>query len=69
MSHAKTRFGAVESQKTHFDGLFCAIISSVELYFTNDHIIITTPTVWEPRKLQGIMGYAMCIRCTQKHLT
>jgi hypothetical protein len=68
ISHAKTHFGAVESQKTHFDGLFCAIISSAELCFTNDHTIDTTPTVWAPRKLQGIISYAMCTRCTQKDL-
>jgi hypothetical protein len=61
-------FGAVEPQKTHFDGLFCAIISSVELCFTNDHTIIITPTVWEQRKLQGIIEYAMYTRCTQKDL-
>jgi hypothetical protein len=69
ISHAKTHFGAVESQKTHFDGLFFAIISSVESCFTNDHTIITTSAVWEPRYLQGIIGYAMCTRCTQKVLT
>jgi hypothetical protein len=62
-------FGAVDSEKTYFDGLFCAIISSVELCFTNDHTIIITPTVREPRKLQAIIEYAMYTRCTQKDLT
>jgi hypothetical protein len=62
-------FGAVESQKTHFDGYFCAIISSMELCFTNDHTIIITPTGWEPRKLQAIIDYAMYNRYTQKDLT
>jgi hypothetical protein len=64
--HAKMYFGAVESQKTHFDQLFCAIINSMELCFTSAHTIIITPTVWEPRKLQGIIDYAMSTRCTQK---
>jgi hypothetical protein len=62
-------FGAVESQKTHIDGLFYAIINSMELCFTNDHTIIITPTVWEPRKLQAIIEYAIYTRYTQKDLT
>jgi hypothetical protein len=69
VSYVRTHFGAVESQKTNFDGLFFAITSSVESHFTNAHPIITTPTVWEPRKLQCIINYTMYTRCTQKVLT
>jgi hypothetical protein len=68
ISHAKTYFGAVGSQKDHFDGLSFAIISSVESCFTNDHTIITTPAVWEPQKFQGIIEYANCTKHTQKYL-
>jgi hypothetical protein len=67
---ASESLGAITAaQKDHFDGLSFAIVSSVELYFTNDHTIDTSPTVWAPQKLQGIMSYVMCTRCTQKHLT
>jgi hypothetical protein len=48
--HSTTDFGADEYQKTSFDKFSFAIISPVESHFTKDHTIITTPTVWEPRK-------------------
>jgi hypothetical protein len=67
--NAKTHFGAFESQEDYFDGLSFIIISSVESHFTNDPAIDTTPTVWEPRKLEGIIGYVMFTTCTQKDLT
>jgi hypothetical protein len=49
ISHTKTHFGAFECQEGYFDGLSFAIISSVESHFTNDHTIITTSAIWEPR--------------------
>jgi hypothetical protein len=64
----KPILGLWSLRKTHFDGLFFAIISPAGLCFTNAHTVITTPTVWEPQKLEGIIGYVMFTRCTQNHL-
>jgi hypothetical protein len=64
----KPILGLWSLRKPHFDGLSFAIISLAGLCFTNDHTVITTPTVWKPQKLEGIIGYVMFTRCTQKHL-
>jgi hypothetical protein len=64
----KPILGLWSLRKPHFDGLSFAIISLAGLCFTNDHTVIITPTVWKPRKLEGIIDYVMFTRCTQKHL-
>jgi hypothetical protein len=59
ISHARTHFGAVESQEDYCDGLFFTIISSVESCFTNDHTVVMQLAV---RVLEGLgddLGYTL----------